>query len=700
MSIPKRMTVNCSKCGKPLSVTVFESVNSDYADDIAMQIMTGELFNVECPHCKFVSHLEYDILYHDLRHSAMIWVVNPKSPDYMKKLAEVRTTQILPYKTLRIVNDMNALKEKVSCLESNRDDRIIELCKVFCAYNLLSQRPDFDFKVAFYTAVSGKEMIYLYDTNGDDICCELPNKAYDYLKELYEGSHYAAQFDNNYPIVDYDWAENILTPLLEAEANNLSAEEEIDEEEVPVAKTSITDKKICPKCKAVLPIDSEFCQGCGTKLSAPISEPTASNDVTEELLSEYEIMEVKGSHPVIIQSAHLYCSSDREKYYLRCKFKSLSDKVISALMVDVCCFDVWGNELPTIRDAQVLDLSPKRDEVFGYTRKIPIADANTRTVNVKLKRIRFADGTIVECSGEETKLPEIVSLSKHFDSLELTQQYSFETSNKSSFVPMQIGEFWMCSCGKINANSEKECAKCGCDKQTVFNALDEDFLADRYSVYIENKRIEEEKIKQQREKQRIAEQQRQEELERQRIAEIQNERNLAILKRVAATEAANKKKKIIKTIVICVIIAIVAFFIIKGIIDNAHNSELRNFATQTMNEDYANVYADVVSMEPEYFVYRYNTTKYGTKIGNGDLWEVVCRCKTVEGKTIWATFFYQYYPEGDYSDNESDYKSFTYSFDNPLRLVGSVDTAHQVIDELEDAIGNVFVLDVREKPKQ
>ena len=137
MSIPKRMTVNCSKCGKPLSVTVFESVNSDYADDIAMQIMSGELFNVECPHCKFVSHLEYDILYHDLRHGAMIWVVNPKSPDYMKKLAEVRTTQILPYKTLRIVNDMNALKEKVSCLESNRDDRIIELCKVFCAYKRL-----------------------------------------------------------------------------------------------------------------------------------------------------------------------------------------------------------------------------------------------------------------------------------------------------------------------------------------------------------------------------------------------------------------------------------------------------------------------------------------------------------------------------------------------------------------------------------
>lgn len=700
MSIPKRMTVNCSKCGKPLSVTVFESVNSDYADDIAMQIMTGELFSVECPHCKCVSHLEYDILYHDLRHGAMIWVVNPKSPGYMKKLAEIRTTQIFPYKTLRIVNDMNALKEKVSCLESNRDDRIIELCKAFCAYNLLSQRPDFDFKMAFYTAVSGKEMIYLYDTNGHNICCELPDEVYDYLKELYGGSHYAAEFDNNYPIVDYDWAENILTPMLEAAANNLSVEEEIDEEEVPVANTSITDKKICPKCKAILPGDSEFCQGCGTKLSTAMLEPTVSNDVTEELLTEFEIMEIKGTHPVIIQSAHLYCSSDREKYYLRCKFKSLSDKVISALMVDIYCFDVWGNELPTIRDAQVLDLSPKRDEVFGYTRRIPIADANTRIVNVKLKRIRFADGTIEECSGEEIKIPEIVSLSEHFSSLELTQQYKYETSEKSSFVPMQIGEFWMCSCGKINADTENNCINCGCTKQIVFNALDENFLAERYSAYIENKRIEEEKREQERERKRLVEKQRQEEIERQRVAEIQKERNLAILKRAAVQEAADKRNKIIKIIVISVVVALIIIGIISAAIHRANNSQLRNFATQTMNEAYTNVYADVVSMKPEYFVYRYNTTRNGIKVGNGDLWKVVCRCKTVEGKTIWAVFFYQYYPEGDYSDNEDDYRSFTYGSVNPLRLAGRVDTARHVIDELEDAIGNVLVLVVREKPRR
>ena len=272
MSLPRKMTVNCSKCGKPLTATVFESVNSDYADDLAMQIMSGELFNVKCPHCQFVSHLEYDFLYHDMKNGAMIWVVHKNSPDYASKISEVRATQKLPYKTLRIVEDMNALKEKVSCLERKRDDRIIELCKVFTAYNLLSQHPDFEFRNAFYTAISGKDMIYLYDNDGNDMCCELPDNAYDYLKELYENSCYAVQFDGNYAIVDYAWAEEILMPLMKAESERIDASAERKPAELEATAAS-EPRVICPKCNSELPEDSEFCQYCGNKITVASEQP-------------------------------------------------------------------------------------------------------------------------------------------------------------------------------------------------------------------------------------------------------------------------------------------------------------------------------------------------------------------------------------------------------------------------------------------
>lgn len=125
MSIPMNMTVKCSKCGNPISVTAFQSVNTDYAEDIAEQIISGDLFNARCAKCGFGSHLEYDMLYHDMKHMAMIWVVHKESPEYTSRVAEARATDFIPYKTTRIVEGMNALREKVACLERNRDDRIM-----------------------------------------------------------------------------------------------------------------------------------------------------------------------------------------------------------------------------------------------------------------------------------------------------------------------------------------------------------------------------------------------------------------------------------------------------------------------------------------------------------------------------------------------------------------------------------------------
>ena len=111
-----------------------------------------------------------------------------------------------------------------------------------------------------------------------------------------------------------------------------------------------------------------------------------------------------------------------------------------------------------------------------------------------------------------------------------------------------------------------------------------------------------------------------------------------------------------------------------------------------MKDEYNNVYADVVSIKPEYFVYTSSGTTYR------EITEVVCKCKTVEGKTIWVVFFSWKYPGGS-AKNEDAYETLTYSKSNPARVTGYVTTSGSVINQLESSIGNVFVLRVESMQK-
>ena len=282
MSIPKKMTVKCSKCGAEIDVTVFESVNTDFAEDIIEQITSGDLFNAKCDKCGFVSHLEYDVLYHDVKHGAMVWVLHNNSPEYSNRVAELRSSpNMLKYKTTRIVNNMNELRQKVACLENGRDDRVIELCKVFIVYNLLSKQPDFDFNNAFYTNFLDQERVFLYDKNGQELSCELTDDIYSMLSEMYFNSEYASAFESFYALVDYDWAESILQPLLKREAERIDAKN--------AAKVAVTNnishaekKVVCPKCKQTLPEDSAFCHYCGTAITIKTAEQNEPRTTAEK----------------------------------------------------------------------------------------------------------------------------------------------------------------------------------------------------------------------------------------------------------------------------------------------------------------------------------------------------------------------------------------------------------------------------------
>ena len=357
----------------------------------------------------------------------------------------------------------------------------------------------------------------------------------------------------------------------------------------------------CPHCGKKLPSDSEFCQFCGKRIEIEVSVENRIK-LPDVLLTEIEINEIKGDTPVVVKKASIFSTADKEECYLRCVFSSIAQEAISALLLDITCYDVWGTELNVERSIQILDLSASRNEEFGSDTKIHLSSKETRFVKLDLKRIRFIDGTIHECTGEINKLASQKELGDFFDSDDYVQQYIRETSQESVSMPMQYNAFWQCACGELNSNTESVCIKCGISKQKIFDATDKTFLSDRITDY--RRHQEEQKQAAALERQRIEDEKREE------IWQLKND---IIEKRYALAQKEEKQHERRKTWIIIISVIVIGAIIIslcvcagrKEAAERAEAAkqaqylrETRNMATDEMEEGFLNVYADVVSINP------------------------------------------------------------------------------------------------------
>ena len=114
MSIPKKVAVNCSHCNKSFETTIWQSVNTDLSPDLPNKIINGSFFDAKCPECGYVSHLNYDFLYHDMVNQTMIWIVHKyEAKEYEKQINDIRKSPFeLNGYTTRFVNSINELREK------------------------------------------------------------------------------------------------------------------------------------------------------------------------------------------------------------------------------------------------------------------------------------------------------------------------------------------------------------------------------------------------------------------------------------------------------------------------------------------------------------------------------------------------------------------------------------------------------------
>ena len=278
-----------------------------------------------------------------------------------------------------------------------------------------------------------------------------------------------------------------------------------------------------------------------------------------ETLYENEPNAIQNSIPVLIERQSLLFDHQNERLMARCIFRSLTDKPIKAMLVDVLCADVWGKATESVEGFQFLDLKTRRDSYFGQTTPIPVPDMETRTIDVVIKKVLYTDQTMVEAVAGKDVLPKQETLEAFFGAQELAEEYVRESADSSKYKVVEGDKYWQCACGSINCKQEEICYRCKSDKKHLINLLNAEMIAENLETYKEEIRLKEEQEQAEREERIRQEEERMRLLkeEQERKEKEEEDRNAEELR----LKKAKRKKKVKRMVLITVVVLLTGFLV-------------------------------------------------------------------------------------------------------------------------------------------
>ena len=149
MSIINEALAPCSKCGQQHKITVYRSINVAENPELKDKVKNGSLFLWECPHCGQVNLAKYETLYHDPAAKLMVWLIPSGEVSETQMQAITMHTKAMGGYTLRRVNDMGSLMEKVLINEEGLNDVVLEMCKYITKQEMLQKSVGQDKKEEF-----------------------------------------------------------------------------------------------------------------------------------------------------------------------------------------------------------------------------------------------------------------------------------------------------------------------------------------------------------------------------------------------------------------------------------------------------------------------------------------------------------------------------------------------------------------------
>ncbi len=214
MSIINEAMAPCSKCGEQHKVVVYRSINIADNPELKAKVMDGSLFLWECPHCGQVNLAKYETLYHDPAGKVMFWLVPQGEISETQMQAITMHTKAMGGYTLRRVNDMGTLMEKVLVAEAGLDDVVLEMCKYVTKLEMVQKSVSAEQKDEFMASVfhfyraegEGEERIltFMYALGGQMLGVNIGMNVYQDCAGILERNPQMKPADG-FERIDADW---------------------------------------------------------------------------------------------------------------------------------------------------------------------------------------------------------------------------------------------------------------------------------------------------------------------------------------------------------------------------------------------------------------------------------------------------------------------------------------------------------------
>ena len=230
------------------------------------------------------------------------------------------------------------------------------------------------------------------------------------------------------------------------------------------------------------------------------TEITTNETSNLEIIYNAAESKLQNKVPILIEKITLLKNQLDDTLFAQCAFRSLTNKSIKAILLDVVAWDIWGNVTEGVEGFQLLDLKTSRESVFGQATLIPITNRNVRSIDIVIKKLLFEDQGMEECEESYTTIPTQSLLIDALGTKEAVDFYAKKTTKFAKFVPVVGEQVWRCTCGATNAIEENTCYRCNIgiiEQQSLYQP--ETIIAETKRILEENRKKEETRIAQKRE---------------------------------------------------------------------------------------------------------------------------------------------------------------------------------------------------------